>query len=59
MLLHECLEPRPVGRLNFFSIRSLWFLEMVIAANALSVFLESGFNLFLCGNPTGYQLLGG
>ena len=58
ILLHDRLEPRPVSSLNPFTAVSLWLLAILTIGNAGSAFLESGFSLFLPGNPTGYQLFG-
>ena len=37
----------------------VWAFIIVIGANVVATFVESGFNLFLPDNPTGYQLLEG
>ena len=58
-LFHDRLEPPMVQRLHPVSIGTLWLLALVLLANAASVFAEAGFNLFLPGDPTGYQLFGG
>lgn len=58
-LFHDRLEPPPVERLNPISIGSLWLLVVVLVANALSVFAEAGFHLFLPDDPVGYRLFGG
>jgi disulfide bond formation protein DsbB len=58
MLFHDRLEPPMVERLKPVSIASLWLFIAVLGVNAVSVFAEAGFNLFLPDDPTGYQLFG-
>ncbi|MCP4837697.1 MAG: disulfide bond formation protein B [Phycisphaera sp.] len=46
-----------IGRPDVWSRITGWVLGAVIAANAVSVFFESGFNWFLPDNPTNYELI--
>ena len=46
-----------VGRPRVASRLTAWVLGLVIAANAFSVFVESGTTWFLPDNPTNYELI--
>ena len=43
---------------HWFTKLTFWVFAAIIAANAVAVFVEAGFNLYLPDNPEGYLLFG-
>ncbi len=56
LFLCRWLDPHPV-HYGWFSKLTVWFVAVLLAANMVAVFVESGFHAFLPDNPTSYRLL--
>ena len=58
LLLCSRWRPQSSGKRSF-SLIVLWILGIIILGNAVSVFCEAGFHLYLPDNPTTYRLFSG
>lgn len=58
LLLCSPWRPQSSGERSLSSI-VLWILGIIILGNAVSVFCEAGFHLYLPDNPTSYRLFSG